>query len=35
MNTKDLLESILNSAQGMAQQGRAQVEEKMGDPRAR
>ena len=32
MNTKDLLESILNSAQGAAQQGRAQVEDKMGIP---
>jgi len=32
MNTKDLLESLLNSAQGMAQQGRAQLEEKMGIP---
>ena len=32
MNTKDLLDSLLNSAQGMAQQGRAQVEDKMGIP---
>ncbi len=32
MNTKDLLESLLNSAQDMAQQGRAAVEEKMGIP---
>ena len=32
MNTKDLLENLLNSAQGMAQQGREQVEQKMGIP---
>ena len=32
MNTKDLLENLLNSAQGMAEQGRAQVEQKMGIP---
>lgn len=32
MNTKDLLDSLLNSAQDMAQQGRAQVEQKMGLP---
>lgn len=32
MNTKDLLDNLLNSAQGMAQQGRSRVEEKMGIP---
>lgn len=32
MNTKDLLDNLLNSAQGMAQQGRARVEDKMGIP---
>lgn len=32
MNTKDLLDSLLNSAQDMAQQGRSVVEEKMGIP---